>query len=94
MVGFQYEVMKKLGKHLSLRLFYIPPHSLAIIRGDLLHAGAGGIEARGTKAPRFHLYIMRSGIALGDSINDAVGRCFKLKEADKQDDWKKHVRDL
>ena len=81
-VGVKYETMKELGKVHQLRLIYVPPNSILVARGDLLHALAGGEESFGDKATRFHRYVMRAGVALADTINEIVGRFFSNEDRD------------
>jgi len=87
-----YRRMKQIGTLLPLKMITIPPWSCIIIRGDILHAGAGGTESIGKRAPRFHMYMMRKGVALGDSINDCIGRHFHLKRVPENDSLVNRVR--
>ena len=84
--------MKILGKLFPLRLIYLPPYSVAFIRGDVLHAGAGSEEAKERMCPRFHMYILREGLPLGDTIVDRIGSLFTFRESDKADSVLKRTR--
>jgi len=77
--------MRELGKHVTLSLFQIPPWSLLIVRGDLIHAGAGGAESTGNNCHRFHMYVLRQGVALGDTINHFVAQHMKPNRQDERD---------
>jgi len=57
------------GQHLEEII--IPPWSIIICRGDLLHGGAKGED--GKWYLRLHMYIMRFGVITPDSINDRGG---------------------
>lgn len=81
-VGVSASAMKTMGKEVSLRLVFIEPYSVVSVRGDLFHAGAGGEESNGKRCARFHMYMMRDGVAFGDSINEVVGRNMKHNFAD------------
>lgn len=69
-----------LGKVMRMKLMYVPPWSVIIVNGLYIHAGAGGMEARGVKCTRYHMYVLRKGIPLGDAINDYAD--FKVEEED------------
>ena len=84
--------MKQMGKINPLRLLYIEPYSAIIVRGDVLHAGAGADEAQGRLAPRFHMYLLREGKPLGDTIFDRVGSSFLFNDRDKSEMWTRRTR--
>ena len=84
--------MKKLGNLLPLRLIYIPPWSLLLVRGDVMHAGGSGHDVGGRNAPRFHMYLLRKGTAFGDMIDHSVGKYFRFHESDKVQGQRKRMR--
>jgi len=79
-VFFNSEELKMVSKRERLRLIYVPPYSIVIVRGDVLHCGAGSFE---------HLYIGREGIGLPDAIDEVSH--FNICEEDKLEDWKKLI---
>ena len=81
--------LKMLSKREKLRLLYIPPYSVLIVRGDVLHSCAGSKECMGAICERLHMYIWRDGIALADAIN--VAPYFEVNKKDMDEDWKKLV---
>jgi len=76
----------KLAPLHELRLIFIPPWSIFICRGDVIHAGASGeIASRLSDNPhcvRVHLYIGRRQIGLPDSINDYHAKGFHIRLSD------------
>ena len=64
------EELASMREHECLRTIYIPPYSVIVMRGDVIHAGAGAMEAMGNWCTRYHMYILRDGVALADGIND------------------------
>ena len=82
----------KIGTVVKMRCIAIPPYSLFIARSDLVHAGAGGKEARGNQCLRYHLYMHRPGLCIGDAINESAVRNYKHYEADAEVDLDKLVR--
>ncbi len=79
---------REVGKDIPMRLVRFRPNSLILFRGDLIHAGCGGKATRGKRCPRFHMYLMRHGVAFRDSINCDVGRQLKprLEDLDLRDE--------
>jgi len=62
--------MLQRGGHIEMKTIEIPPWSMIIVRGDLLHSGA---EGNGTSTHlRLHMYIIRIGVAVPDSINERL----------------------
>jgi len=59
------ELLREKGS--DLLEIHIPPWSLMICRGDVSHCGAEG--EKGKIFLRYHMYILRSGVATPDSIN-------------------------
>jgi len=84
--------LSEIGSRLPLKQIVIPPWSLILLRGDLLHAGAGGADTAGKHAARFHMYIMRKGVALGDTINDTVGRKFSVEKINASTGMHRRIR--
>ena len=82
-VGISVGEMKAVGKTLKMQLFDIPPWTILFVRGDVFHAGCGAKETGGKMCPRFHLYLIRDGIAIGDIINHYVGQHIHFDEAKK-----------
>lgn len=78
-------VMQELGKRCTLSLFRIPPWSILFVRGDVFHAGAGGKETNGAHCFRFHMYLIRRGVPIGDTINDLVAHNMKADKKDLED---------
>ena len=65
-----------LGRVLKMKLVFIKPWSVLLVRGDVLHAGPGGKESNGKHNLRFHMYIGREGVVLLDGISHhASFRC-------------------
>lgn len=53
----------------ALELIEIPPHSIFICRGDVVHAGAGYKECNGERLWRYHLYAARDNSPHADAIH-------------------------
>ncbi len=60
---------KALGKTLPLPGIEIPPWSLLLCRGDVLHAGAGAKLSKKLRRLRFHFYVLRENVPFADAIN-------------------------
>lgn len=76
------EEMKFIGKKINLDLFCVLPWSLIIIRGDVYHGGACGSDTGGRLCARYHTFLIRKGVAIGDVVNDFVGKRVKRNTRD------------
>lgn len=74
--------MNEIGKEIPLRLVYIEPYSVVILRGGVFHSGADGEESGERRCARFHMYMMRQGVAFGDTFKDYVGRYMEHNTGD------------
>lgn len=77
--------MKRYGRKINMDLFRVLPWSVIIVRGDVYHAGARGIDTAGKLCPRYHMYVVRKGIALGDSVNHFIGQWVRKNPDDSID---------
>jgi len=92
MAGKSWRSRMEISHSSPLRLCFLPPWSIFISRGDVIHAGSSGRMANklkklfpgSCKCPRIHLYMGRIGVPLPDSIN--VPHCHYF--AHKTDDMK------
>lgn len=67
-----------IAKTTPLYIQRIPPWSLLIKRGDLVHAGSGGKDSGGLRCLRFRMPIPRSDSCLGDDLNSSIARYYKV----------------
>ncbi len=81
--------LKDVSELEKLRLLYVPPHSILLVRGDVIHCGAGSLECSGNFCERLHLYIGRETISIPDAINEHIQ--FDIMEEDKTRDWKQLI---
>ena len=71
-----------------LEKILIPPKSIFIGRGDLIHAGGSGVDSFHRPCLRYHTYCPRQGLAVPDSINtfglesDSIGFLRDKKDQD------------
>ena len=79
-VGVSTGEIKTLGQTLKMQIFDIPHWTILFVRGDVFHAGCGA-KTGGKMCPRFHLYLIRGGIGIGDIINNDVGQHIHFDEA-------------
>ena len=80
-VYLQGAALEKVAGVEHMRLMLIPKNSVMIMRGDVLHAGSGIKQTGGNQCLRFHMYIHRDGVVLGDAIN-----CRKIQIPTHPDD--------
>lgn len=60
---------KAMGKLRKLSILNIPPHSIFICRGDVIHAGCGYKAHEGKRKWRYHLYLVRENSPHADAIH-------------------------
>ena len=77
-VSLSAEEQRRLAHTIPLKMIRIPPWSIFIARADLVHAGAGGKDANGRQCLRFHMYIHRINLCLGDAINSYMAHWYKV----------------
>lgn len=77
--------MGKLAQICEMELIKVEPWSVIIMRGDVLHGGAGGKDSKKLACIRFHMYIGRNGVTLVDNINMFKGFKKRFQAAEKSD---------